>query len=205
MWGDNYRKWFDLFAGIVVYRATEDAPGNDEGWVNVNEYEKMFSSDRLTFNGRPYTPSDTKQRNKLLEAILNNAGALCAVKLLERRRRIAPPSLDYRVTKFGRRVDAWGYGDKPGIRKRLFFFGVEAFFRLKKHWRLVTIGAVLGRNKCNSVLWCGPRMDKRRRFCRYHRFGSGSINLVGRSTWQRKLALIMCGKMGTAPIKVKRN
>lgn len=158
MWGDNYRKWFDLFAGIVVYRATEDAPGNDEGWVNVNEYEKMFSSDRLTFNGRPYTPSDTKQRNKLLEAILNNAGALCAVKLLERRRRIAPPSLDYRVTKFGRRVDAWGYGDKPGIRKRLFFFGVEAFFRLKKHWRLVTIGAACW-GVINAIRFYGAALE----------------------------------------------
>lgn len=141
MWGENLRYWFELFAGIAVFKVTANGPDNNDGWINISNYENRFCSDRITFNGRPYDPKDTKHRNELLDAIINNAGILCAVKLLERRRQIDPPSLDYRVTKIGRRIDAWGYGENAGFRKKALFFLIETYLRLQKHWKIITIGA----------------------------------------------------------------
>jgi hypothetical protein len=140
MWGKNLCNWFELFAGIVVYKMTDNGPDNNEGWINITEFEKCFTRGQLTFAGNPYDPSDAKQRSALLDAIIAKAGLLCTVKLLERRRNIVPPSLDYRVTTFGRKVDSWGYGSHPGLRKKTFFFAIELFFRLKKHQKLVTFG-----------------------------------------------------------------
>lgn len=141
MWGDGLRQWFELFAGIAVYLMTEHGPDDNSGWINVTEFEKRFASERLRFAGKQYDAADEAQRNALLEAILRNASTLCSIKLLERRRRISPPSLDYRVSKLGRKVDGWGYGERPGVRKRAVFFAIEAFFRLKKHRKFVVFGA----------------------------------------------------------------
>ncbi len=141
MWGDGLRLWFELFAGMVVYRADKPMTGENEGWLNVNDIEGRFKHERLTFHGKRYDPTDAQQKNALLEAIIKQAGALCYVKLLERRRQLHPPSLDYRVTSLGRRIDSWGYGGRPGIRKRALFFLIETFFRLKPYWKVVTVGA----------------------------------------------------------------
>ena len=134
--------WFELFAGMVVYRGGEPTTGENVGWLNVNDIEGRFKSEKLTYQGKKYDPGDAQQKNALLEAIIKQAGALCYVKLLKRRRQLHPPSLDYRVTPLGRRIDRWGYGDRPGIRKRAVFFLIEAFFRFKRYWKLVAIGAV---------------------------------------------------------------
>ena len=141
MLGNGLRQWFELFAGMVVYRGGEPTSGENVGWLEVDDIERRFKSENLAFGGKKYDSSDPKQKNALLEAILNNAAALCDVKLLERRRLLHPPSLAFRVTKFGRRVDNWGYGDKPGLRKRALFFLVELFFRAKRFWKLIAIFA----------------------------------------------------------------
>jgi hypothetical protein len=141
MWGDSLRLWSELFAGMVVYRAGEPTTGENVGWLNVNDIESRFKGEKLTFDGKKYDPNDAQQKNALLEAIIKQAGALCYVKLLERRRQLHRPSLDYRVTPLGRRIDGWGYGNRPGVRKRAVFFLIEAFFRLKRYWKLVAIGA----------------------------------------------------------------
>ena len=52
-----------------------------------------------------------------------------------------PPSLDYRVTQIGRKVDSWGYGDQVKLRTRLTFFLIEVFFRAKKYRKVVILGA----------------------------------------------------------------
>jgi hypothetical protein len=141
MLGNGLRLWFELFVGMVVYRGGQPSPGEDVGWLSVDDIERRFKSENLTFGGKQYDSSCAQQKNALLEAILNNAGALCHVKLLERRRLIHPPSLAFRVTKFGRRVDNWGYGDKPGLQKRTIFFLFELFFRAKRYWKLIAIFA----------------------------------------------------------------
>jgi hypothetical protein len=141
MWGDSLRVWFELFAGVTVHRVTPTGPDNDDGWTNVSVFEDRFIRERLLFRGRPYDPSNGRQRNALLDAIIASASALCHVRLLERRRNISPPSLDYRVTNLGRRLDSFGYGRSPGLRKRLVFLCIAAYFRLRKYWKLVAIGA----------------------------------------------------------------
>jgi len=142
MWGDNLRIWFELFSGIVVYRITNDGPDNNEGWININEFEKRFIRESLIFADKPYDPSNKKQRNALIDAIIHNASLLCEVKLLERPRNITPPSLDYRVTKLGRKIDAFGYGISPGFRKKTVFFIIYLYFWVKKYWKFVTIGTL---------------------------------------------------------------
>lgn len=158
MWGNNLRLWFELFAGIVIYRPSTEGGHASDGWINPNDIEARFLKENLLFQGRLYAGTDGDQRNELLNAILNNAGALCAVKLLERRRQISPPSLDYRVTPIGRRVDNWGYGDKPGLRKRVLFFCIEASLRLRRHWRLVVIGTT-GWSVLNAIKFYAAAMQ----------------------------------------------
>jgi hypothetical protein len=102
------RNWFELFAGMTVYRP-KDGTHVSDGWLNTKDVERRFSSENLRFGGRRYDASDTEQQNQLLDAIIHNAGLLCTLRLLERRHQLRPPSLDYRVTPLGRRIDAWGY------------------------------------------------------------------------------------------------
>ncbi len=141
MWGESLRVWFELFAGVTVHRVTPTGSDNDGGWINASLFEDRFARERLLFEGRPYDPSDSRQKNALLDAIIPNASALCHVGLLERRRNISPPSLDYRVTRFGRRLDSFGYAGSSGLRKRLVFLCIAVYFRLRKYWKLVAIGA----------------------------------------------------------------
>lgn len=141
MWGDSIRAWFELFAGVAVYRVTPTGPEHDDGWINASAFEDRFARESLPFGGRPYDPSDNRQKNALLDALIGNASALCHVGLLERRRNISPPSLDYRVTKLGRRVDSFGSGRSPGVRKRLVFLSIAAYFQVRPYWKLMAIGA----------------------------------------------------------------
>jgi hypothetical protein len=163
MWGDNLRLWFDLFAGMVVYRGGQQQSPEEASWLNVKDIEGRFKRENLTFHGSKYNPSNLAQRNALLDAIISNASALCYVKLLERRRQIYPPSLDYRVSKLGRIVDRWRHRTTPGIRKRIFFFAVELFFRLKRYWKVIAIGAtgwtILNAVKFYSAAWAWVSND----------------------------------------------
>ena len=141
MWGGTQIQWFELFAGIAIYRMTEAGPDNRDGWLNVTDIEKRFKLEQLKFNGSAYDSTNESQRNALLDTIITNASILCEVGVLERRRNISPPSLDYRVTKLGRRVDSWGHGTRPGIRKRIFFLAFNLYFRSKRLWKFVIFGA----------------------------------------------------------------
>jgi hypothetical protein len=157
MWGNQLRIWFELFAGMAIHRPSHDGRHVDDGWINPNDIESRFRLEQLRVQGRTYNPNDLAQRNHLFNAIIGNAGALCSAKLLERRRQITPPSLDYRVTRLGRKVDNWGYGDQPGFRKRLVFFAIETWLRLRRYWKVVAIGAagwaVLNAAKFYSAAW----------------------------------------------------
>lgn len=142
MLGDDLRTWFELFDGIVIYRPAPGGGHVADGWLNWSDIENRFKSERLRFAGRPYDPSDQEQHEKLLDAIINYAGALVTCKLLERRRKISPPSLDYRLTSFGRRVGNWGYGSTPGFKKRSLFFILALGFRVYRFRTVITVGAV---------------------------------------------------------------
>jgi hypothetical protein len=189
MWGDGLRLWFELFAGMVVYRGGEPATGESVGWLNVNDIEGRFKSEKLTFQGRKYDPTDTQQKNALLEAIINKASVLCYVRLLERRRQLHPPSLDYRVTRLGRRIGNWGYGHRPGVRKRAVFFAIEAFFRLKRYWKVIAIGAagwaLLNAFKFYGAVWSWVANDA---------FAAVSAIVVAASVWLGHVALRMLSK-----------
>lgn len=142
MLGDNLRSWFELFESIVIYRPQASGDHVSNGWLNWADIEGRFKSERLTFCGQHYDPLNEAQRNELLGAIVSYAGILVTCKLLERRRQISPPSLDYRLTKFGRRVSNWGYGTKPGIKKRTLFLALALGLRAYKFRKVVAIGAV---------------------------------------------------------------
>jgi len=157
MWGNSLRYWFELFAGMAIFRPDAKGVHVNEGWINPNDIEARFLTERLLVQGRTYDGTDIHQRNQLFEDILRNAGVLCTARLLERRRQITPPSLDYRVTRFGRKIDNWGYGDKPGLRKRVVFFALETWFRLRPYWKLIAIGAtgwgIINAFKFYSAAW----------------------------------------------------
>lgn len=143
MIGDRLIPWFVKFSGIVVYRITENGPDDNEGWININEYVKLFELTNQKFNGKPYNPSDKKQKEKLINAVINHMGIFCQFKLFERKRGIDPPRLEYRITKFGRRVDGWRFRNNFGIfKQRVLFSGIKLFLRLKKYWIIVTIVGV---------------------------------------------------------------
>lgn len=189
MWGDGLRQWFELFAGIVVHRGGEPTTSENAGWLNVNDIEGRFRNEKLTFQGRKYDPTDIQQKNALLEAIIGKAGALCYVRLLERRRQLHPPSLDYRVTRLGRRIDNWGYGDRAGARKRAVFFAIEAFFRLKRYWKVIAIGAagwaILNAFKFYGALWSWVANDA---------FAAVSALVVAVFLWLGHIALRILSK-----------
>jgi hypothetical protein len=115
----------------------------------------------LTFAGKPYDPEDQAQRNALLDTLIGYAGTFVFLRLLERRRQITPPSLGYRLTPLGRRIGNWGYGSRPGFRKRAFFFGAGTFLRAYNYRVLFAVGeagwAVLNAIKFYSAAlsWVG--------------------------------------------------
>ena len=142
MLGDDLRVWYELFDGIVVYRPqSADEGGAETGWINFTDIENQFINGRLIFGGQPYDPSNREQKNKLLDAIVNFANIFVNFRLLEKRRHISPPSLDYRPTPFGRRVGNWGYGPTPGFKKRSIFFIMALGLLLYKYRILVALGA----------------------------------------------------------------
>ena len=126
---------------MVVYRPKPGGGHESDGWLNWSDIEGRFKSSCLSFGGKPYDPNDQAQREELLDAILGNANTFVLFKLLEKRRLMNPPSLDYRLTPFGRRVGNWGYGDMPGIKKRALFVAVELALRSYKYKGLIAFGA----------------------------------------------------------------
>ena len=150
MLGDDLCNWFELFDGIVVYRPKASGGHTSDGWINWSDIENRFKSQKLQFGGAPYDPNNEAQHNKLLDAVVAYASGFVWCKLLERRRQISPPSLDYRLTPLGRRIGNWGYGPRPGFKKRAFFFLLAISLKGNKLRKVVTIGA-LGWAALNAV------------------------------------------------------
>jgi len=142
MLGDNMIPWFDIFSGIVIYKVENDGASDNDNWININEYIKIFGRSKLRLNGRPYQKG-TGRDEELTNAIITNAGILCELGLLERNRGINPPRLEYRVTKKGRKFEQL-LGSKLGeFRRKLFFFSRVVIQRLKKYKGIVTFAAFL--------------------------------------------------------------
>ncbi len=158
MLGDDLRLWFELFHGIVVYRPLPGGGHSSDGWLNWSDIENRFKRENLTFEGKKYDPQNAEQQNQLLNALVKYASAFVTLRLLERRRQLVPPSLDYRVTSFGRRVGNWGYGTKPGFKKRAFFFIGAAFFRAYKFRWMIAIGAI-GWGVLNAIRFYTTALD----------------------------------------------
>jgi hypothetical protein len=154
MWGDSLRQWFDLFHTIMVYRGGEPTHGPDIGWLTVEDIEGRFRREAFTYEGKPYDPTDERQKEKLYDAILSHASALCSVKLLERRRQMASPMLSYRVTPSGRKVGNWQTRKGASVRKRAVFFAIAVYFRVQRYWKVIALGAA-GLTLINAVKFYG--------------------------------------------------
>lgn len=150
MLGDDLRNWFELFDGLLIYRPQPSGGHASDGWINWSDIEKRFTSQKLRFAGEPYDPKNEPQRNELLDAIVSYAGVFVRSKLLERRRQISPPSLDYRLTPLGRRIGNWGYGASPGFKKRAFFLLLALGLKAYKLRKVIVVGA-LGWAALNAV------------------------------------------------------
>lgn len=141
MLGDDLRAWFELFDGIVIYRPAPEGRHVADGWINWKDIERRFVSGGLLFGGRRYNPDDHVQREQVMDHIVRYASVFVTCRLLERRRQISPPSLDYRLTALGRRVGKWGYGARPGLRKRLLFIVLALGLKLRRYRWVITFGA----------------------------------------------------------------
>ena len=141
MLGSDLRAWFELFDGMVVYRPKPGGGHESDGWLNWSDIESRFKSNRVLFGGKPYDPTDHVQREKIVDAIVGYANTFVLLRLLEKRRTLNPPSLDYQLTPFGRKVGNWGYGDKPGLKKTAVFLLAALGLRLYKYKGVIALGA----------------------------------------------------------------
>ena len=141
MLGSDLRAWFELFDGMVVYRPKPGGGHESDGWLNWSDIESRFKSNRVLFGGKPYDPTDHVQREKIVGAIVGYANTFVLLRLLEKRRTLNPPSLDYQLTPFGRKVGNWGYGDKPGLKKTAVFLLAALGLRLYKYKGVIALGA----------------------------------------------------------------
>lgn len=158
MLGSDLRACFELFDGMVVYRPKPGGDHESDGWLNWSDIEGRFKSSRILFGGKPYDPTDQAQREKLLDAIVGYANTFVLLHLLEKRRLMNPPSLDYRLTAFGRRVGNWGYGDKPGFKKAAVFLLAALGLRLYRYKGLIAVGAA-GWAALNAFKFYGAAMS----------------------------------------------
>jgi hypothetical protein len=142
MLGESMIPWFDIFSGIIVYKIKDDGVSDNDKWINIDEYIKIFERGKLRLNGKPYEKGMGREE-ELTNAIITNAGILCELGLLERNRGTNPPRLEYRVTNKGRKFDQLR-GSKLGeLRRKLFFFRRVVFQRIKKYKSIVTVAAFL--------------------------------------------------------------
>ncbi len=150
MLGDTYIPWLSLFAGIVTYKIGEDGqPDNNEGFINIDEYIRIFEQRKLSLGGTPYE-KDADREEELVEAIIHNAGVLCQLGLMERKRGILGARLEYRVTTKGRKLDALSLSKFGLFRCKLFFLSRCLWQRIKKYKILIT-GAAFGMAIVNAA------------------------------------------------------
>ena len=147
---DYYIPWLSLFAGIVVYKVGEDGKADDNGgFINIDEFIKRFEQSNLRLGGIQYQKGSGREE-ELNEAIINNAGDLCELGLMERKRGMMPPRLEYRVTTKGRKYDNLSRSRFGLFRCKMFFFGRCIWQRIKKYKFLIT-GAAFAMATINAV------------------------------------------------------
>jgi hypothetical protein len=98
MLGDYMLPWFDLFSGVASFPTGTSAENSVQGWVNINDYIRIFENNNAILNGTPYRISDNR-KEELTDAIIHHANILCQFGLLEKKRGSYPPRLEYRITK----------------------------------------------------------------------------------------------------------
>lgn len=138
MLGDSYIPWLSLFAGMVIYKIEEDGTQNDnDGFININEFARRFERENLRLGGVPYE-RESGRKEELIEAIIHNAGVLCKLGLMERKRGMIPPRLEYRVTPKGRKYDSLSHKKIGLLLCKMFFFSRCLWQRMKKYKVLIT-------------------------------------------------------------------
>ncbi len=141
MLGDFYIPWLSLFSEMVIYKIQDDGTSNDNsGFINIDDFAKRFEREKLSLSGIPYA-KDQGREEELMEAIIHNAGVLCELGLMERKRGMIPPRLEYRVTSKGRKYDRLAHGKIGLIRCKLFFFGHCMWQRIKKYKAIISVAA----------------------------------------------------------------
>ncbi len=150
MLGDTYISWLSLFSGIVIYKIKEDeTPNDNDGFINIDDFAKCFERGNLRLGGVPYEKGRGREE-ELMEAIIHNAGVLCELGLMERRRGIIPPRLEYRMTSKGRKYDNLSHSKIGLLRCKLFFFSHCMWQRIKKYKTIIT-GAAFAMAIVNAV------------------------------------------------------
>jgi hypothetical protein len=141
MLGDSYIPWLSLFSGMVIYKIQDDGISNNNGgFINIDDFAKRFEQEKLTLSGIPYEKRQGREE-ELMEAIIHNAGVLCELGFMERKRGTIPPRLEYRVTFKGRKYDSLAHRKIGLLRCKLFFFGHCMWQRVKKYKAIITVAA----------------------------------------------------------------
>jgi hypothetical protein len=47
MFGDTMIPWFNVFSGVAVYKTTDNGASNNDNWININEFIKIFERGKL--------------------------------------------------------------------------------------------------------------------------------------------------------------
>ncbi|MEP1741290.1 MAG: hypothetical protein ABJI92_18525 [Kangiellaceae bacterium] len=141
MLGDSYIPWLSLFSGMVIHKIQDDGTSNNnDGFINIDDFAKRFEQGKLSLCGIPYEKGQGREE-ELMEAIIHNAGVLCELGLMERKRGIIPPRLEYRVTLKGLKYDGLTHSKFGLLRCKLFFFGHCMWQRIKKYKAIITVAA----------------------------------------------------------------
>ena len=81
MLGESMVPWFNVFSGIVVYKVKPDGVSDNDMWININEYVKIFERDNLRLNGIPYE-KETGREEEVINAIIANSTHLISSHLM---------------------------------------------------------------------------------------------------------------------------
>ncbi|MGR5286395.1 hypothetical protein ACP3V5_13825 [Vibrio maritimus] len=140
MLGDYMLPWFDLFSGVASFPTGTSAENSVQGWVNINDYIRIFENNNAILNGTPYRISDNR-KEELTDAIIHHANILCQFGLLEKNRGSYPPRLEYRITKKGRAFDHLRSTSVGRLRRKLFFFNRAIFEHCKRFKKVIAVAA----------------------------------------------------------------
>ncbi|MGR3178894.1 MAG: hypothetical protein ACUZ8E_12650 [Candidatus Anammoxibacter sp.] len=124
-----------------MHKIKPDGTSGNTGWININEYIKIFERDKLKLNGMPYDVHDPNRKEELEDAIIGNAGILHTWGLLEKKISNHPVRLEYKVTKRGRKLDSLRGSKFREFRCKVFFFRKALIFKINKYKWIVSAGA----------------------------------------------------------------